>query len=283
MTRGGNAVVTGASSGLGRELARQLVEQRGMTVLVAARRLDRLEALAAELPPGRVEVLAGDLADADFRRRFWDRAAAMPGGVDLLVNNAGMGNYADFSEQDPEAIRRMIDLNVVALIDLSQKAARHMKARGAGQILQISSVLGFIGIRDSAVYVSTKHAVNGLVKSLHYELWGTGVRVWAACPGRTESEFRRVALGDRGAEAGRLPKGETTAKVARTILRGLDRRCVFLLPSWRERLLVTLAHWLPVPFDWVMSRWAPGSYRDVLEDVRPTATPARSDKESRST
>jgi len=283
MRQGGNAVVTGASSGLGRELARQLVEQRGMTVLVAARRLDRLEALAAELPPGRVEVLPGDLADADFRRRLWDRAEAMPGGVDLLVNNAGMGNYADFSVQDPEAIRRMIDLNVVALIDLSQKAARHMKARGAGQILQISSVLGFIGIRDSAVYVATKHAVNGLVKSLHYELWGTGVRVWAACPGRTESEFRQVALADRGAEVGRLPKGETTANVARAIMRGLDRRCVFLLPSWRERVLVTLAHWLPVPFDWVMSRWAPGSYRDVLEDVRPTAAPAPSDRESGAT
>ena len=68
-----------------------------------------------------------------------------------------------------------------------------MKERGAGQILQISSVLGFIGLRDSAVYVASKHAVNGLVKSLRYELWGTGVRVWAACPGRTQSEFRQVA------------------------------------------------------------------------------------------
>ena len=76
-----------------------------------------------------------------------------------------------------------------------------MKARGTGQILQISSVLGFIGLRDSAVYVASKHAVNGLVKSLRYELWGTGVRVWAACPGRTESEFRQVALGEQAARA----------------------------------------------------------------------------------
>ena len=81
----------------------------------------------------------------------------------------------------------------MALIDLSQKAARHMKDRGAGQILQISSVLGFVGIAESAVYVASKHAVNGLVKSLRYELAGTGVRVWAACPGRTVSEFSEVA------------------------------------------------------------------------------------------
>jgi short-subunit dehydrogenase len=264
MTLGRNALVTGASSGLGRELARQLVLQRGMTVLATARRLDRLEALAAELPPGRLEVLAGDLADAGFRQQLWDRAEAMAGGVDLLVNNAGMGNYADLTTQDPEAIRRIVELNVVALIDLSQKAARHMKLRGAGQILQISSVLGFIGIRDSAVYVATKHAVNGLVKSLRYELWGTGVRVWAACPGRTASEFRQVALGERGDEVGRLPRGEPTAKIARAILRGLDRKSAFLLPSWRAWVVVALAHWLPGPFDWIMCRWAPGSYKDVL-------------------
>ena len=139
-----------------------------------------------------------------------------------------------------------------------------MKARGSGQILQISSVLGFIGIRDSAVYVASKHAVNGLVKSLRYELWGTGVRVWAACPGRTASEFRQVALGDRGGEVGRLPTGEPTAKIVRAIVRGLDRRSTFVLPSWRAWIVVTVAHWLSAPFDWIMCRWSPGSYKDVL-------------------
>ena len=129
----------------------------------------------------------------------------MPGGLDLLVNNAGLGNYSELETQDPEAIRQIIEINLIALIDLTQKAVRHMKDRGTGQILQISSVLGFIGLRDSAVYVASKHAVNGLVKSLAYELRGTGVRVWAACPGRTESEFRQVALGDHAAQGDRAP------------------------------------------------------------------------------
>ncbi len=278
MKMAGNAVVTGASSGLGRELARQLVMDRGMTVLATARRADRLEALAAELPPGRLHVLAGDLADASFRNRLWDRAEAMPGGVDLLVNNAGMGNYADFATQDPDAIRQIIELNIVALIDLSQKAARHMKSRGTGQILQISSVLGFFGIRDSAVYVASKHAVNGLVKSMNHELWGSGVRVWAACPARTASEFRKVALAVRAGEVGRLPTGEPTARVVRAIVRGLDGRSVFLLPSWRAWVVVTLAHWLTAPFDWVMCRWAPGSYKDVLDNPPPSATPVDAQK-----
>jgi short-subunit dehydrogenase len=256
---GGNALVTGASSGLGRELVRQLVLDRGMTVLATARRLHRLEALAADLPHGRVEILAGDLVDPGFRQRLWDRALTLPGGVDLLVNNAGVGNYAEFVDQDPEAIRRLIELNLVALVDLSQKAARHMKIRRTGQILQISSVLGFVGVPHSAVYAASKHAVNGLVKSLRYELWGTGVRVWGACPGRTVSEFSEVAAtGSRG-QMPRWPRREPTDRVVRGIVRGLEGRRAFVLPTWRAWWVVVLADWLPAPIDWLMRHWGPGS------------------------
>jgi short-subunit dehydrogenase len=237
-----------------------------MTVLATARRLDRLEALTAELPTGRVRILAGDLADAGFRQSLWDRALLLPGGVDLLVNNAGIGNYAEFAEQDPEAIRRIIELNLIAVIDLSQKAVRHMKARRTGQILQISSVLGFVGIADSAAYAASKHAVNGLVKSLRYELWGTGVRVSAACPGRTVSEFSMVA-GRTAGKAPGWPGREPTDRVVRGIVRGLDSRCGFVFPTWRAWAIATLAHWLPGPFDWAMSRWGPGSSRDRASGV----------------
>ena len=138
------------SSGLGREMVRRLVQDRGVTVLATARRLDRLEQLAAELPPGRVHVLAGNLIDTGFREQLWRRAVDLPGGLDLLINNAGAGNYAEFADQDPHAIRRIIALNVMALMDLSQKASRYMRARHSGQILQISSFLGFVGIPYSA-------------------------------------------------------------------------------------------------------------------------------------
>jgi short-subunit dehydrogenase len=241
-----------------------------MTVLATARRLDRLESLAAELPPGRVLTLAGDIADPGFRRALWEHALALPGGVDLLVNNAGVGQYADFNEQDPASIRQIIELNLMALIDLSQMAARHMVARGAGQILQISSVLGFVGIAESAVYVASKHAVNGLVKSLRYELAGTGVRVWAACPGRTMSEFSEVAA--RGAtKAPSWPGREPTERVVRGIVRGLDRRHAFVFPTWRAWLVVALASWLPGPVDWLMTRLGASASR--RRDVTPTSAP----------
>jgi hypothetical protein len=260
ISRGGHAVVTGASSGLGRELVRQLVRDRGMTVLATARRLERLEALASELPSGRVLTMAGDLADAGFRRDLWERALALPGGVDLLANNAGVGHYAEFAEQDPGPIRQIVELNVMALIDLSQKAAQHMKARGHGQILQISSVLGFVGIAESAVYAASKHAVNGLVKGLRYELHGTGVRVWAACPGRTVSEFSEVA--NRGAAGPpSWPPREATDRVVRGIVRGLDSRRTFVFPTWRAWLVVAAASWLPGPVDWLVIRRGPGASR----------------------
>lgn len=256
-----NALVTGASAGLGRELVRQLVRDRGMTVLATARRLDRLEALAAELPAGRVVVVAGDLADPEFRARLWARAEEFPGGLDLLVNNAGLGHYAAFAEEDPATIRRIVEVNLMALLDLTQRGTRHMTARGSGQILQISSALGFVGIPYSATYVATKHAVNGLVKSLRYELRGTGVRVWAACPNRIESEFHAVALGQAGDTPLRSPYSEPAERMVRRILRGLDRRGAFLLPGASSWSVVRAAHWLPVPFEWFMQRWAPGHFR----------------------
>ncbi len=164
----------------------------------------------------------------------------------------------------------MVEVNVIALFDLTRRAVRHMKARGSGQIVQISSTLGFLGLPYSAVYVATKHAVNGLVKSLRYELRGTGVRVWAACPNRTESEFHAVALGKQGGQAVRSGYAEPTERVVRGILRGLDRRAVFVFPTALAAAVVRSARWLPGPYEWFMNRWAPGHFRREMESRAET-------------
>jgi short-subunit dehydrogenase len=261
------ALVTGASSGLGREIVRQLVLGREMVVLATARRLDRLEALRDGLPEGSAMILDGDLADPAFRERLWDWAEASHGGVDLLVNNAGLGNYADFAEQDPDVIRRIVEVNLIALMDLTQRAIRHMRPRRSGQILQISSTVGSVGMPFASAYVATKHAVNGLVKTLRYELKGSGVRVWAACPGRIRTEFRSAALGEGRAD--HASQGEPVERVARGILRGLDRRGGLLAPTLTARAILVLARWLPGPFEWFMMRWAPGHFAREIGRDRP--------------
>jgi short-subunit dehydrogenase len=270
------ALVTGASAGLGREIVRQLVREHGLKIVLAtARRRDRLESLAAEFAPGTIRILDGDLADPGFRARLWAEAEALPGGCDLVVNNAGLGDYALFDEQDPEAERRMIEVNIVALMDLTRRAIGHMKARGErGQIMQVSSVLGFVGMPYSAVYTATKHAVNGLVKSVRYELRGTGIDVWAACPSRTESEFQAVATGKAAAEiegAQRFGTAEPTEKVVRGMLRGLKRRggrLGFVFPTMQAWGVVEASAWMAWPFDWVMRRFSAGWFRSELESAR---------------
>lgn len=270
------ALVTGGSAGIGRELVRQLVRDRGMTVLTTARRRDRLEALAAELPRGQVLYEVGDLTDPDFRAEVWQRAEALPGGCDLLVNNAGLGHFADFEDEPFEAIRGMIELNLVALMDLTQRALRHMKPRGSGQIVQLSSVVGFVGLPYSAAYAATKHAVNGLVKCLRHEVRGTGVRVWAACPARTESEFQGVARGLGGVDLqhyDHFGTADPVDRLVRGIVRGLDHPRTFLLPTALAATTVRLAGWFPIPFDYFMGRLGPAYFRKEMGRV-PTSPDA---------
>ncbi len=274
------ALVTGASSGIGRELVVQLVRS-GWTVLATARRVDRLEELAVELveAPGRVLTLDGDLTDPAFRDRLWTEAETRLSQVDLLINNAGLGHYSRLEHQPRKAIERIIAVNIEALIDLTRLALGQMVPRRSGQIVQISSVLGFVGIPYSAVYTASKFAVHGLVKSLRYELRGSGVQVWAACPGRTRSEFAQQASEGRGVTADHGPiKGEPTERIVRAIVRKIEskRRPYLVMPSFNPAVVRFLAHWLPGPYEWVTERYAPNAFAfQVPEKQRPKATSPR--------
>ena len=166
MPPSGNALVTGASSGIGRELVRQLVSDRGMTVLATGRRRDRLEALASELAPDRVQICRRRPGrPPPSGRRSGIKPNPCPEASTFWSTTPVSATIPSSNSRNPRPSGRSSRSTLFALIDLTQKAIRHMKA-GRGQILQISSVLGFIGLRDSAVYVASKHAVNGLVKSL---------------------------------------------------------------------------------------------------------------------
>ena len=187
------ALVTGASSGIGAELAR-IHAAKGGDLIVVARRRDRLDALASELRDAHgvaVEVVEADLSTSAGVETV---ASACEGReVDVLVNNAGFGGRGEFLEHDRERELRMIDLNVRALVDLTHRFAAPMVARGRGRILQVGSTAGFLPGPMQATYFATKAFVNSHAQALAEELRGTGVTVTVLAPGAVDTEFMDVA------------------------------------------------------------------------------------------
>lgn len=186
------ALVTGASSGIGRAFA-VLLAERGHDVVAVARDEARLRELAAELGDDRVEVLPADLATSAGRQRVEERLGDRSRPVDVLVNNAGFGNTGSFVDLDPGAEEAQIEVNVVALARLARAALPLMIERGSGGVINVASIAGFSPAPGNATYGATKAFVIALSLALREELRGTGVRCVALCPGFTRTEFQARA------------------------------------------------------------------------------------------
>jgi len=184
------ALITGASAGLGVEFARQLAK-RGYRLVLAARRKDRLEAIAAEV--GNARIVAIDLSQPGAAARLVADCDSAGEEIGLLVNNAGFGLRGPFVRLDAARQREMIDLNVGALTDLCRLIAPRMVERKAGAILNVASTAAFQAGPKMAVYFATKAFVLSFTEALHEELKPFDVRVSALCPGPTRTEFGEVA------------------------------------------------------------------------------------------
>jgi len=194
-----NALITGASAGIGREFARQLATRAQALVLVA-RREQRLNELRDELRNRNsklnVHVRALDLSDKpqiDELVSWLDQNTIE---IDFLINNAGLGDYGRFATSDPNRNEQMLQVNIVALTKLTRALLPQMISRKRGAILNVSSSAGFLPIPEFNVYAATKAYVNSFSESLRAELRGTGVTVTALCPGPVHTEFGDVAARD---------------------------------------------------------------------------------------
>lgn len=188
------ALVTGASSGIGHEMAVQLATS-GVHVIAVARRRDRLEQLASQFK--NVEVLVADLTTSDGLRQVEARIAdSSKMIVDLVVNNAGFGSSGLMHEIDVDRLSREVQLNILALTRLSHAAITAMVSRGRGYLLNVSSIASFQPSPRLAVYSATKAYVTSLSEALFEETRGTGVRVTALCPGLTRTEFQSISSTD---------------------------------------------------------------------------------------
>lgn len=229
------ALVTGASSGIGAEMARLLGEAAVPTVLVA-RRGERLRELAACYDG--FEVLEADLTTTKGRTAVARRIRSEAEPIDLVVNNAGFGSSGSFHELPVDRLADEVELNVTALTVLSHAALEVMVPRECGYLLNVSSVASFQAAPGLAVYAATKAYVTSLTEALHEEVRGTGVHVTALCPGLTRTEFQEQSNSEELAR--RYPDFVWTSaeSVAATGLADVARNRVISVPGMLYRGIV---------------------------------------------
>jgi hypothetical protein len=251
---GSAALITGASSGLGAEFARQLCA-RGHDAILVARRRERLDALAEELRARhgrRIEVLCADVADREGRARLLGDIDQLGLEIDVFVPSAGFGMGGSFLESPPERLELLVRTNVEAVVSMTRALAPPMAARGRGAILIVSSLAGVAPMPNFGTYAATKAAMTSFAEMLHWELRSSGVTVTGLCPGGVWTEFAQVA-GMEGAEA-RTPKAFMIGaeECVRDAIAALERGERVVMPKRSVRAFAAFAKygprrvWLPL-------------------------------------
>lgn len=251
-------VITGASTGIGAEFARQFAA-RDHDLVVVARSADRLEHLAAQLREAHgvdVTVLSMDLSQPNAALELWQRTNRLGLEIDVLVNNAGFGTHCDVADTDPQRLEDAIELNCRTVVGTTARYLPQMRARGAGTIINVASIAAFQPLPTMAVYGASKAFILSFTEALWAEERKHGVRVLAVCPGLTDTPFFELAGGAAATAAsgqaalavtrtpkqvvdatlralpGRKPSlvdGAANALVARTLYRVLPRRLLIAL------------------------------------------------------
>lgn len=231
------AIITGASSGIGRDMAR-LLAARGYDLTLVARRKDRLHALAKELPVN-CKILSADLSNVRECRLVYEAARGKD--VEILVNNAGFGLFGNFLETNLDTELRMIQTNIVAVHVLTKLFLRDFQDKGEGYILNVSSSAGFMAGPLMATYYASKNYVLRLTQAIREELrqQGSGVQIAALCPGPVETEFNRVA--DVRFSIGGLP----SEQVAQCAIDGLFSGKGIIVPGFGMKMALAVRRLAP--------------------------------------
>jgi short-subunit dehydrogenase len=265
---GCSALITGASAGIGHEFARQLAS-RARSMILVARRDEKLIELADQLqrehPKLLVHVRKVDLADLGQLQIFLESLDREKLEVDLLINNAGLGDSGPFAESDPERNREMTVVNVETLTLITRHLLPPMIAQHRGAILNVSSSAGFLPIPGSAVYAATKAYVTSFSEALRAELHEMGVSVCALCPGPVVTEFQQVARRE-GVQPDIGPRFlvVTVEQVVRDALAALEADRPLVVPGFAMKLLMLLARLMPMPVLRWVARMSPRGKRGVV-------------------
>jgi NADP-dependent 3-hydroxy acid dehydrogenase YdfG len=250
------AIITGASSGIGAATARALAHE-GMSVVLAARRFDRLAALADAIrrDGGRAHPIEVDVtSDADVDRLI-DETRRIFGRLDVVICNAGYGHHGSLEDTTPDAMARLMDVNYMGTFLVARAALPHLKRQDQARLVIVSSIVGKRGIGWGGAYSATKFAQVGLAESLRAELVGTSVRVSVIVPVSTETEFREVMAREQGfAVSGHGPR-QSPERVAHAIVRTVRRPKPEVYPYAPSRLLTIVNALAPGLADRIIRRF----------------------------
>jgi short-subunit dehydrogenase len=254
---GSRILLTGASSGIGRALAVELARS-GAELVVLARREDRLKTLAETIIAGggRVETVAGDVTDPTCRQKAIDAAAAHYNGLDILINNAGVGAMGLFEHADPARVRRVFEVNFFALVELTRLALPFLKKGVRPMIVNVSSILGHRAVPHNSEYSASKFAVQGFSEAIRAELARHGIDVLVVSPGTTETEFFESVVEHTGEPAWPKHTPISPEEVARRIAAAIRQGKHEIIPYFPGKLLCWLNRLSPAFMDRYLSRYA---------------------------
>ncbi len=250
------ALVTGASSGIGRALAIELAKS-GVDLVLVARREQRLAEVAAEISGlgRRVACVAGDITDAAVRHRAIEAAHTEFGGLDILINNAGVAAHGRFAEANPARLRPIMEVNFFAPVEFIREALPLLREGVQPLIVNIGSILGRRGCPHKSEYSASKFAIHGFSEAVRPELARLGIEVLIVAPGPTETEhFDALLEGTRELPWGDPPR-RAADRVARSIVRGIEKGRHEVITGWRGKSLLLLNRLSPRLVDWIMSRY----------------------------
>jgi short-subunit dehydrogenase len=253
---GRRALITGASSGIGRALAIELA-RRGTDVVLFARRADRLTEVAAQIQQlgQRAPCVAGDVTDPAARLNALDAAQSELGGLDILINNAGIAAHGRFAESDPARVRPLMEVNYFAPVEFIREAIPLLIHGRHPLIVNIGSILGERAAPHKAEYSASKFALHGFTEAVRPELARLGIDVLLVAPGPTQSEHFDKLLEDKGLpwrEPRRMPADE----VARQIVHAIERGRSKIVIGWPSRLWLLLNRLAPRLVDRIMKRYS---------------------------
>jgi short-subunit dehydrogenase len=259
--RDARTLITGASGGIGRALAREFAA-RGARLVLNARRREELEAVADELRSGgrEVETVVGDVTSPEVRREMRERAESRFGGLDILVNNAGVGAFGRFDEADATRLRKIMEVDFFAAVELIRESLPLIRRGTKPLVVNISSILGRRGIPLAAEYCAAKFALQGLSESLRAELAPAGIGVLVVSPGTTETGFFDNVLEMRSKLPWRKPgtRGTSPEYVARRTAWAVEHDKAEIVPSWSGKLMLLANRLFPRLVDAAMRRYGSG-------------------------